>query len=226
MNTKILRYISLIIFIGLFTVPGWTGTQVPTVKTNSKPGQPLAPEFTEAPNPKVTVSFVIYKGPNPEVTVSTVVYKGKDIKIGKASSMKISVKKHRMEKRVKIVLISPRNQVFKSGARVPLKVNVSNPPETKVEPGFEFQQLNGRTWRKIHGQRVTGHIVKRFKEKITLTRYIKFKKAGIYRWRCKINKGVWSGWSDVVKVIDPNTRTTPGSPNTRTVPGRATNSRQ
>ena len=228
MKSKIIRSIFAILFLGLFTMPGLAGTEIPSVKKKSQLGI-VDPVLTEKPNPIVTVSFVIYKGPNPEVTVSTVVYKGKDTKIGKAPSMKISPKKNLMVKQVKIVLLPSQGKTFKVGVMIPLKVIVSNALETKPEPGFEFQQLNGRIWRKIFGQRVTGNITKRFKEKITLTRYAKFKKAGVYRWRCQINKGAWSAWSEAVKVTGSNTRATSTSNNPAqgvATPGRATNRTQ
>jgi hypothetical protein len=191
MKIKILRYLIVIISLGLCTASVWA----------------------DSPNPTVTVSGVTYKGPNPNVTVSTVVYKGKDISVGKSPSMKISVKRNFMNKQVKIVLLSPVGKTFKVGAQVPLKVNVINPPEAKSEPAFEFQLLNGRIWRRITGQRVTGNAVKRFKDKITLTRYAQFRKAGEYRWRCRINRGAWSVWSIPVNVLDSGTRATPARSN-------------
>ena len=180
-----------ILILGLFTALAWA----------------------ESPNPTVTVSGVTYKGPDPNVTVSPVVYKGKEISVGKAPSMKMSVKRNFMNKRVKIVLLSQRGQTFKIGARIPLKINVINSTEVKPEPDFEFQLLNGRAWRRIPGQRVTGNAVKRSKDKITFTRYAQFRKAGKYRWRCRINRGAWSVWSIPVKVLDSGARATPARSN-------------
>ncbi|MCD4744072.1 MAG: hypothetical protein K8R67_16545 [Desulfobacteraceae bacterium] len=207
MKTKILKCLIMILFLGLFTASIWA----------------------ESPNPTVTVSGITYKGPDPNVTVSNIVYKGKEISVGKAPSMEISDKRNLMKKQVKIVLLSPRDKTFKIGARVPIKFAVNNPPEAISEPAFEFQQLNGRTWRKIHGQRVTGNLAKRSKDKITLTRYVEFRKAGVYRWRCRINRGVWSVWSNPVTISGPGARAT--QPNSNPVregssPGRATNTRQ
>ena len=191
MKNKTLSCLIAILTLGLFTVLGWA----------------------ESPNPTVTVSGIVYKGPDPNVTVSTIVYKGKEISVGKAPSMKMSVKRNFMNKQVKIVLLSPGRKTFKIGARVPLKVNVSNSPEAKPEPIFEFQQLNGRSWRRVNGQRVTGHLAKRSKDKITLTRYVEFRKAGEYRWRCRIKREAWSAWSNSVKILGPNNRATPSNSN-------------
>ena len=229
MKIKILRYIVVILYSGLFTVSGWAGTQVPSSEVNSQSGIANAPSLTEKPNPTVTVSGITYKGPNPNVTVSNIVYKGKEISVGKAPSMKISDKRNLMKKQVKIVLLSPRGKIFKIGARIPIKVTVNNAPEAKPEPDFEFQLLNGRTWRKIHGQRVTGNLAKRSKDKIILTRYVEFRKAGEYRWRCRINRGVWSVWSNPVTISGPGARA--AQPNSNPVreesaPGRQTNTRQ
>lgn len=178
------------------------------------------------PPPTVTVSTIIYKGTkfSPTVTVSTIVYKGKKISTGQAPSMAMSIKKNQMDRQVKIVLLSPQGQTFKVGARVPVTVNVFNPPEVEPEPDFEFQQRNGQNWRSVHGQRVTGNAVKRFKDKITLTRYVQFGKAGEYRWRCQINQGAWSAWSNPVTILDPNTRAAPAV--RESAPERNTNTRQ
>ncbi|GEM_PF-4769959 len=224
MDNKIIRYMAGILFSVLFTISGavWAGNQMPS----SYPGSGLQssdnPVINEKPKSDVTVSGVVYRGPNPKVMVSTVVYIGNKAKEAGASGMEMTGKGKYMTPQVKIVLLSRGNRKFKVNTRVPLMVNVINPPESEVKPYFEFQLLNGRSWHKIPGQRVSGSGVKRFKNRITLVRYAWFRKIGTYRWRCRINQRALSVWSSPVKIINTNTRA--GS--SKVTPGKAVPARR
>jgi len=140
------------------------------------------------PNPQVTVSSIVYQGPKNEVMVSTIVYKGKKISVGKALSPNAVVQQASL------------GQGFNIGTLVPLKVSMAS--NSKPDLIFEFQQFNDRKWLNIRLPKISGNNILRGAGKVTVTRYVKFEKAGKYRWRCRLNKGMWSGWSDSLNITE------------------------
>jgi len=69
---------------------------------------------------------------------------------------------------------------------------------------YEFQRKVGQLWRKELKFRFLGPARSLGVDHVTITRYVKFTKAGSYHWRCRAgSKGTWSLWSPAFTIAAP-----------------------